>query len=278
MKYCDLHNHSKCSDGSYTPTELALYAKEKGISALALTDHNTVEGLEEFKNACIENGLEYIFGSELTTDFCGKEVHLLCMFITEKNAHVIEDFTKEQLERKKQSNVDLEANLLKAGYDISLQALVQAHGENINRAHFANELVKKGYFPNTDEAFATVLDSSYGYYNPPKRLELLEGIKLVRSWGCVPVIAHPLLSITKEQLEAMLPKAKENGLVGMEVYYPKFSKDDKAYLHTLTEKFDLIESGGSDFHGTMKSQGDLNDAKAPYSCYENLKNAYLTIK
>lgn len=278
MKFCDLHNHSKRSDGSFTPTELVKYAKEKDVSALALTDHNTVEGLEEFEGACLENELEYIFGSELTTDYCGKEVHLLCMFITSKNAHVIKDFTEKQLESKKISNIDLEKNLKNAGYDISLDELTKKFGKNINRAHFARLLVEKGYLANTEEGFATILDASYGYYHPPKRLELLEAIKLVRSWGCVPVIAHPLLSVTRDELETLLPKAKENGLIGMEVYYPKFSDEEKNYLHSLTQKYDLVESGGSDFHGNMKSQGDLNEAKAPYSCYENLRNAYLALE
>ncbi len=277
MKYCDLHNHSNCSDGSFTPTELVRYAKEKKLSALALTDHNTVDGLEEFERACFENGLEHIFGSELTTDYCGKEVHLLCMFITSKNAHVIGDFTEKQLESKKKSNIDLEKNLKSAGYDISLEELTKRFGKNINRAHFARSLVEKKYLSTTDEAFATILDASYGYYHPPKRLELLDGIKLVRSWGCVPVIAHPLLSVTRDELETLLPNAKENGLVGIEVYYPKFSEDEKNYLHSLAKKYNLVESGGSDFHGNMKSQGDLNEAKAPYSCYENLMNAYLAL-
>ena len=277
MKYCDLHNHSKSSDGSLTPTELVKYAKEKELGALALTDHNTVEGLEEFEKSCLENDLEYIFGSELTTDYNGKEVHLLCMFITSKNADVIEAFTNEQLERKKQSNIDLEKNLRNAGYDISLDALTKKYGKNINRAHFAHALVEKGYLATTEEAFDTLLHSSCGYYNPPQRLGLLDAIKLVKSWGCVPVIAHPLLSVTRDELEELLPKAKENGLVGIEVYYPKFSEEEKNYLHVLAKKHNLVESGGSDYHGNMKSQGDLNEAKAPYSCYENLKKAYLSL-
>ncbi len=277
MKYCDLHNHSVCSDGSFTPAELVKYAKEKGISALALTDHNTVDGLEEFEKACVENDLEFVFGSELTTGYNDKEVHLLCLFITSKNAHWVKDFTDDQLKNKEISNIDLACNLKKGGYEVELLELKKKYGKNINRAHFARELVSKGYMESTDIAFDTVLKSGNGFYNPPKRLDLLDGIKLVKSWGCVPVIAHPLLSVTREELTELLPQAKKLGLVGMEVYYPKFNEEERNYLHVLCQKYDLVESGGSDFHGNMKSQGDLNDAKAPYSCYENLVEAYKLI-
>lgn len=274
MKYCDLHNHSVYSDGSFTPKQLACYAKEKGIDALALTDHNTVDGLEDFIKACGEVSLNYIFGSELSTGYNGKEVHLLCLFINRENVHRVEEFTSSQLTAKHESNVILARKLKEAGYDISLEELKEKYGSNINRAHFAKELVIKGYMKATDEAFDTLLKSGDGYYYPPKRLDLIDGIELVRSWGCVPVIAHPLLSVTKEELEALLPLAAQKGLVGMEVYYPKFSEEDKNYLHSLCQKYNLIPSGGSDFHGNMKSQRDLNEARAPYSCYEQLCQAF----
>lgn len=270
MKYCDLHNHSVYSDGSYTPYELVKYAKEKGISAIALTDHNTADGMEEFIKSAIELGIEYVVGSELTTDYNGKEVHLLSLFITPENIHRVRLFTDEQLYNKKESNIDLAKNLQKGDYDISLEELHSRFGENINRAHFARVLVDKGYAETTDVAFETFLKSGNGFYNPPKRINLFDAIELVKSWGCLPVIAHPLLSVTKEELEEILPKAKEKGLVGMEVYYPKFDNEVRNYLHVLCQKYDLVASGGSDFHGKMKSQGDLNDGEAPYSCYENL--------
>ena len=207
MKYCDLHNHSVYSDGSYTPYELVRYAKEKGVSAIALTDHNTVGGLEEFIKSATDLGIDYVFGSGLTTDYNGKEVHLLCMFITSNNAHWVRLFTDEQINNKKESNINLAKNLQSHGYDITMEELHSRFGENINRAHFARLLVDKGYMKSTDVAFDTVLKSGNGFYNPPKRLNLLDAIELVKGWGCLPVIAHPLLSITKNELEEVLPKA-----------------------------------------------------------------------
>ena len=277
MKYCDLHNHSVHSDGSFTPSELVKYAVEKGISALALTDHNTADGYDEFVKSAKENGIDFVCGCELTTDYLGKEVHLLCMFIDEKSIHRVQDFTKIQLENKKKSNIDLEKALIKGGYNISLAKMHEKYGPNINRAHFAKELVLAGYMETTGIAFDTLLKCGNGFYTPPQRLELLDGIEKVRSWGCVPVIAHPLLSVTRSELEELLPAAKEKGLVGMEVYYPKFTDEDKNYLHSLCQKYNLIASGGSDYHGNMKSEGDLNEAKAPYKCYEELLKFYNTI-
>lgn len=270
MKRCDLHNHSVYSDGSFTPGELIEYAKKKGISAIALTDHNTVGGLKELDEASKKEGVEYIFGSELTTDFRGKEVHLLVLFITEENEHRIKDFTDIQRKRKEISNIDLEKNLVTAGYNISLADLKKRYSENINRAHIAKELVLLGECKTTDEAFEKFLKSGGGFYNPPERVQLFEGIELALSWGCVPVIAHPLLSVTKEELEELLPEACARGLCGMEVYYPKFNEEQREYLLKLTEKYSIIASGGSDFHGTMKTAVDMDDARVPYECYEKL--------
>ena len=270
MKYCDLHNHSVHSDGSFTPRELVEYAKEKGLFAIGLTDHNTSDGMEEFIESAKELSIDYVCGNELTTDYNNKEVHLLCLFITPKNVQKVRVFTDEQLKNKKVSNVDLANNLRNGGYDITIEELYERFGKNLNRAHFARVLVDKGYAESTDVAFDTFLKSGNGFYNPPARLDLLDAIELVISWGCLPVIAHPLLSLTREELEEVLPRAKEKGLVGLEVYYPKFNDEMRNYLYSLCQKYDLVASGGSDFHGSMKSYGDLNDAKAPYECYENL--------
>lgn len=278
MKYCDLHNHSVYSDGSFTPKELIDYAIEKGVSAIGLTDHNTVDGIDDFLGYARQKGIEAVFGSELSTSFGDKEIHLLALFVTEKNAHRVKEFTDIQLKEKEQSNVDLAKNLTNGGYEIDLDKLTKKYGKNINRAHFARELVNAGYTKTTDEAFYTLLKSGNGFYNPPKRVTFYEGVELVKSWGCVPVMAHPLLSATKEELEEMLEIATPLGLVGIEVYYPKFSDEERAYLLSLCKKHGLLPSGGSDYHGNMKSQGDLNEAKAPYECYEKLYAVYKNIK
>ena len=234
--------------------------------------------MDEFFEAARENGLNVVLGSELTTDYNGKEIHLLALFVNEENRHRVEDFLKKQQVNKRASNITLEKNLQAGGYDVSIKEMHEKYGINLNRAHFARTLVDKGYFENTEIAFDSVLKCGNGFYIPPIRVGFIEAISLVKSWGCVPVMAHPLLSVTKEELEKILPTATEKGLAGIEVYYPKFDGDTRNYLHSLCQKYNLIASGGSDFHGVMKSQGDLNEAKAPYECYERLLDAFNKMK
>ena len=135
-----------------------------------------------------------------------------------------------------------------------------------------------GYMGSTDEAFETVLASGGDYYKPYPRPDLLETVKLVKKWGCVSVLAHPLLNLERDELEEALPRLREAGLCGFEAYYPKFSEKEKDYLFNLAIKHGLIPSGGSDFHGDIKSSSDLGVANVPYSSYEALKACCLSLK
>ena len=142
MMYCDLHNHSIFSDGSFTPLELVKYAKEKGLSAVALTDHNTVTGIDEFYKALDNVGIEGVFGTELTTEHNGKETHLLALFVNKDNMGGIFEFTEERKRLKRQSNIELAEALNKGGYKVNLAEMEKKY-RNINRAHFARD----GYIP-----------------------------------------------------------------------------------------------------------------------------------
>lgn len=270
MKYCDLHNHTIYSDGSDTPLELCRLAKEKGIDALAITDHNTVEGIFKFEKCAKETGLNYILGSELTTQHNGSEVHIIAMFISENNAHSIADFINTVQKIKRESNLNLAKKLTQDGYKISLEELENRFGKNINRAHFAKVMIEMGIVTSTDEAFNGILKEGNGYYSVAKRPDTLKTISDIVSWGCIPVLAHPLLNFSENELEEFLLLAKKAGLVGMEAYYSKFTSEQTEYLLSLCEKYDIIASGGSDYHGDVKKTVGLGSANAPYSCYENL--------
>ncbi len=272
MKYCDLHNHTKCSDGTDTPCELCQKAKKMGLSAIAITDHNTVEGIFEFEKCAKEMGLDYILGSEITTEYLNKDVHILAMGINANNAHILADFTNEIQETKRDGNLNLAKNLRGGGYEIYLEDLEKRFGENINRAHFAKALVEIGAVSTIKEAFDGILKEGGGFYTPSERKDMYKTVTQILEWGCIPVLAHPLLSFTQEILEEILPKLKEAGLVGMEAYYPKFTPEQTEYLLSLCEKYDLIPSGGSDYHGTNKTDADLGSAFVPYSCYEKLSS------
>ena len=273
MKYCDLHNHSNNSDGSATPSELIDYAIEKNLYAVALTDHNNIDGIFEFQEYGKNKPIEIVSGCEITTEFLNKETHLLALFIKEEKIPEMQEFLSERLKDKAKSNIDLEKNLINGGFEISLDKMIEKYGKNINRAHFAKELILKGYVTTTKEAFDTILKPDGRYYKPLKRPDLVETIKLVRKWGAVPVLAHPLLSLEKGELERLLPLAKEANLAGLEIYYPEFSKEQTEYLSILCEKYDLVKSGGSDYHGNIKTHSDLAVGVTTYENYEKLKNS-----
>ena len=278
MKYCDLHCHSVFSDGSNTPKELLTLAKEKELFAIALCDHNTISGLYEMEKCAKELNQNVILSSELTCEYNGKEIHMQCMFIDLNHTQGIENYINNIRRIKRERNIDMSRRLIADGYNVSLEELENRFGNNINRAHFALKLVEMGALNTVSEGFETLLKEGGKYYKPDKRPEALELISSIVSWGCVPVLAHPLLSLDRDELEEFLSKAKGVGLVGMEVYYPKFSKEQTEYLKTLAKRFDLILSGGSDYHGSVKANIALGSASVPYSCYEELLKASIKIK
>ena len=202
-----------------------------------------------------------------------KETHLLALFIKEEKIPKMQEFLADRLRDKAKSNIDLEKALIAGGYEISLEKMKEKYGKNINRAHFAKELILMGCVETTRKAFDTILKPGGKYYKPLKRPDLIDTIKLVRDWEAVPVLAHPLLSLEKNELEKLLPLAKKAGIAGLEVYYPEFSREQTEYLISLCEKYDLIKSGGSDFHGDMKTHSDLAIGVTTYENYKKLKNA-----
>lgn len=254
MKLCDLHTHCIFSDGTYTPTQLVEEAIKIGLSAIALSDHNTVDGLPEFLAAAKGKNIEAIAGTEFSVDYGGKELHLLALYIQEAHFTSITERLNEFHRLKLQSNLDLVSALNQAGYEISFSEIQSATPNGkCNRAHIAAELTKKGYTSSISEAFSTLLSTKHGFYKKPPRPSLWETIAYIRSIGAVPVLAHPFLNLKEESaLEQLLPKAKEAGLVGMECYYPLY--DEKTTLSSLSlcQRFGLLPSGGSDFHGSNK--------------------------
>jgi len=278
MKYCDLHNHSIFSDGSNTPRELILHARSLGIDAIALTDHNTIEGLLEFDKAAKELNFNAVLGSELTCEFKGKEVHMLCMFIDLNHTQGITKFIKAIRMSKRGRNIELAERLSADGYNIDLFALERRFGNNVNRAHFGVVLTEMGVTSSVSEAFATILAEGGKYYTGSPRPDAIKTITDILSWGCVPVMAHPLISLSKEELEEFLPLAAKAGLVGAEAYYSKFTDEETKYIESLCNTYGILKSGGSDYHGSIKPDVQMGMARVPYSCYESLVQISSKIK
>ena len=274
MNYCDLHTHSDHSDGTCTPTEVIKLAKEAGLSAVALCDHNTVSGLSEFLAA--PQDIEAIPGTEFSTDYKGTELHILALYIKPDDYDAVTARAEKYLIDKEQSNIDLCAALTEAGYPLSYEKIKAATTDGfVNRAVIAAEMVRLGYIESVQQGFKTILSQKHGYYNPPVRPDAFEIIRFIKSIGAVAVLAHPFLNLKREELEVFLPLAVKAGLDAMEVLYSKYTPEETADSFELIEKYGLLPSGGSDFHGQNKpdiavgtGRGDL---KIPYTWIQQIK-------
>ena len=276
---CDLHTHTNHSDGSSSVCELVREAKEKNL-IIALTDHNTVTGLPEFLSESASLGVTAVGGTELSTVYDGEEFHLLGLFIDPEYYSSVESLCRDYHKLKEQSNIALVNRLCEAGYELDYSVIkVKNIKGNVNRAHIASELVKRGYVSSISDAFDKLLDEKCGYYVPPKRLELVEAIDFLRSIKALPVLAHPLKDIDAERLREILPTLKFAGLVGMETMHSSYSDEKIAVSKAIARKFDLYESGGSDYHGSIKpgiqlgvGKGNLNISRSIYDDLLNFKN------
>ncbi len=250
---CDLHTHSAYSDGTLMPAELVAEAKNIGLSAVALTDHNTVAGLPEFFRVAQGTGVEAVGGIELSTDYGEVELHIVGLFIKEEHFDVINEQVTAMMMRKDASNRQLCEALQQSGYDVDLDEIkAKTPRGHINRAHIASALVEKGYVKSVGEAFASVLSKTAGFYNQPKRLDVFETIALLKKIGCVSVLAHPFEEMDEAALRGFLQKAKPCGLHAMETEYAKYDTETVQKLKDIAKEFDIKESGGSDFHGDRR--------------------------
>ena len=249
----DLHLHSTHSDGTLPPAALIQRIKSAGLSAAALTDHNTVSGVPAFLEEAHRQGVTAVTGVELSTVRDGRELHLLGLFIPPEHLSDVTALTEDYLIRKEQSNRDLVARLAADGYRVDYEAIREATPDgNVNRALIAKALLAGGYVPSVKAAFDTLLGEGMGYYIPPSRIDFLEAIRFLRSIRTVPVWAHPLQYIDEATVTALLPLAEEAGLIGMEVMHSSYTEATVTAAKALADRFGLLYSGGSDFHGAVK--------------------------
>lgn len=249
----DLHTHSTFSDGTLTPAELIALARRTGIKAVALCDHNTVRGLPAFLRAAEGSGVKAVPGAELSTDYRGKELHILGLFIQPAGYAAVTAVLEEMLEEKEKSNLALCQALSRTGLLLDYGEIrAGASGGWVNRAVIAAHMVRKGYCASVKEAFSEWLSPDRGYYIPPRRVDALAAIRLIRSVGAVAVLAHPFLNLEEGELREFLGEAVAAGLDGMETIYPRFDPETSALARRMADEFGLLYSGGSDFHGENK--------------------------
>ena len=250
-KYCDLHAHSNASDGSLTPTQLLQLAVQTGLSAVVLCDHNTVAGLEEFTQAAEGLPIEAVTGVEFSTEYRGIELHILGLYIRPEHYPAINALLEDFKCRKERSNLALLKTLKAVGFELDYETICRNHSY-VNRANIAEEMIRKGYVGSVREAFKTWLSPDKGYYTPPKRPDAYETIRFIKSMGAVAVLAHPFLNLDEAGLHAFLPKAVSCGLDAMETMYAKYDPQTTLLAKSIAEQYGILESGGSDFHGTAK--------------------------
>lgn len=277
MKYIDLHVHSTCSDGTFTPAGLVSYAVQKGLAAIALTDHDTVEGLEEASAAAVGTGLELVPGIEFSTEYKERDIHILGLDIQPKQtdfAKHLKAFQDSRDARNEEMTLRLQ-NL--EHIPITMEALRSAYGDAVlTRAHFGRWLFEHGYVRSIREAFSRYIGDDCPCFVPRKRTDPRQAIALIRNAGGIPILAHPLLyHLTDTELEELVRYLKEAGLQGIEAIYSSNTGLDESSMRRLARKMNLKISGGSDFHGKNKPLLDLGSGKGnlkiPYEVLEQLR-------
>ena len=247
----DFHTHSSASDGSDSPEELIHAAQRTGLSAIALTDHDTISGLPEFLRAAEVSGVTAVPGVEISANLYNKEIHILGLFV-DPVAPGLTAFLEAVRNKRNIRNQQMIEKLNIIGYQITLEELQNAaSGESIGRPHVAELLVKKGYFTSIQEAFDNCLKRGARAYTPREPLPPGECINAIHAAGGLAFWAHPVYGARGERatvrrfLKVLVPL----GLDGLEVYYSSFTERQTVMLNEMAQEFGILRTGGTDYHG-----------------------------
>lgn len=269
----ELHCHTTFSDGTLTPTQLVEMAHAAGVKALAITDHDTMNGWDEAIAAARPYGLEIVPGLELSTSHNDRSMHILGFYPDRDRLSVP---LKERMDGRKRRAQGMADKLAALGYPITLPNL----GPNIapGRPHIAKALIEAGHVRTHEEAFERFLDESGPAYIPYEKFTALEGITLLRQCGAIPVWAHPYL-FRGGEVKQVLPTLVRAGLMGLEVFHPSHSPHQVATLKQWCAEYGLLMTGGSDYHGPAPDERDrdrhgesLNSMHLPLAMLEALKD------
>jgi predicted metal-dependent phosphoesterase TrpH len=275
MEEIDLHIHTTASDGTLTPSQVVQLAKKRRLKAIAITDHDTVDGVKEAVEEGQKLSLEVIPGVEISANARAGNVHLLGYFVETERGTL-----KEKLARLKQArserNPRIVDKLNNLGISITYQEVVAASGGGqVGRPHFAQVLVDKGYVHSLNEAFDRYLAQGAPAYVDKYRFDVEAAIETVLKAGGIPVLAHPFtLNCRLEDLETLIAELVQAGLKGIEVFYPDHTLEQTAQYQRLAKSFGLVITGGSDFHGQLMEGAELgvvrNGVCLPYRIAEDL--------
>lgn len=267
--YADLHLHTLFSDGTYTPEELTAHGARLGLAAMALTDHDTVEGCQRMAVACTAADIFFIPGTELTAEHNGNEVHLLGYFLDTGNQTLLEEIARFQAVRQDRIREMVSClNRLKVPLTAE-EVFSLANCRSPGRPHVARALVKGGHCRSLDEAFERFLKKNRPAWVPKKKMSALEGIELIHQSGGLAVMAHPGLNRTDE----IIPDLVGAGMDGIECFHTKHSTAMSEHYLEIADRFGLLVTGGSDCHGLSKGRPLIGTVKLPYTHIEKLTAA-----
>jgi len=270
--YVDLHMHSTASDGVYSPPELMQHAKEAGLRIVALTDHDTTNGIEEAAPAARALEIDFIPGVEINTDTSGGEVHVLGYFLEYQRPQfqATLKILRNARERRGERIVEL---LNEEGLHIKWERVREIAQGSVGRPHVAEALMEAGYVQSVAEAFDKYIGNGKPAYVPRYKLSPEDATQLIVSANGLPVIAHPLTVPGLATLHELLPALKAAGLVGLETYYGQYTHEDEQVLLAIARQYDLIPTGGTDYHGPNIHPTPLGGRYVPYEAVEKLKAA-----
>ncbi|MGA9771606.1 MAG: PHP domain-containing protein [Blastocatellia bacterium] len=273
----DLHSHTVFSDGSATPFELIALVHSQGARAIAITDHDTVAGLDAGRQAAEHFGIEFVDGIEISADYSPGTMHVLGYYIDDKATTLLAKLT-ELREAREKRNPEIAARLQALGLDISYKEVALLAGNKVvGRPHFARLMVERGYAESIQDAFNRFLAKGAAAYVEKARLSPKDSIALIHSAGGVAVLAHPyqLKLASIEEAEQLIVELARMGLDGVEAIYSRHSDEERSVYAELAKRHGLLVTGGSDYHGTYKP--DLNivrgkgDLSVPYALLEEIK-------
>ena len=250
MARIDLHLHTRFSDGSLTPAEVVGLAHQASVTALAITDHDIVDGISLALNAATPLGIEVIPGVELSSRFNDRELHVLGYFFDWQDS-TFRDHLAQQRRSRHIRNPQTIERLNALGFELSEEEVkAKAGSDSIGRPHIAQVLVEKGYVQDTREAFDRYLKEGARAYVPRTLADTRDVIAWIRHAGGVPVLAHPTWTRCQgEPLYRLCAGLKEAGLLGLEVFYSSHNRRQTSRFLELAKRLDLLVTGGSDFHG-----------------------------
>lgn len=280
MKTIDLHVHSCYSDGSLTPSELVSLACSYGLSAFALTDHDTTDGIDEAIRASESTSLEVVPGIEFSTRYMHRDIHVLGYYMDYHALsfrQTLQDFLDARDIRNRQMCERIREY---TGFPISMDILTSSYPDAvITRAHMAAWLVAQNFAETRQIAFDKYLGEHAPCFVPKSEVTPADAIRLILDHGGIPVLAHPLLyALSKKQLHQLLKELKEAGLMGIEAVYVLNRQADETFVRSLAKTYGLIITGGSDFHGANKPNIELGTGiqaslSVSYELLETMKAA-----